>query len=294
MWRASLLVLLMFAAVFGGPAVIQLPREIGRWKLAQAIRLREAGEKEAASARLEEAAGWFPKSWELRLTRAEWYMEDGKREDGLFEADEMLRVAGETAQNLMIHSQFLQSHGEFERAVEDWKKLERISVRNGQLQNDNALNGLAYAQALANIELPQALENVNTALEKEPDSAAYLDTRGYTYYQMAQAASGDEAKELLTKALADMDPAVKTFDQLMAKQQPAIPVVETAATKRAREARPKTLVEIARNNELKTISAVMHYHRALVLEGLNRKKEAAAERAVVKRLIGREPDGTLF
>jgi hypothetical protein len=91
-----------------------------------------------------------------------------------------------------------------------------------------------------------------------------------------------------------MDPAVKTFDQLVARQQPVIMVTETAAAKRARGARPKTLIEMARNNEPKTISAVMHYHRALILEGLNRKKEADAERAVVRRLIGREPDETLF
>jgi hypothetical protein len=41
-------------------------------------------------------------------------------------------------------------------------------------------------------------------------------------------------------------------------------------------------------------AAVLHYHRALVLEKLGRFAEAKLDRARAKRLIGREPDETLF
>src|SRR3712207_3564285 len=76
--RAWQLMLLMLAAVFGPCTAIQIPREIGRWKLTEAIRLRQAGDKDAAYVKLNDAIGWFPNSWELRLTRAEWYLADGR------------------------------------------------------------------------------------------------------------------------------------------------------------------------------------------------------------------------
>lgn len=297
-FSAWFLLLLMAAAVFGPCTAIQVPREIGRWRLAQAIRLREAGDKQAAFQRLDEAVGWFPKSMELRLTRAEWLLEDGQREEALAAIDQMLEIAGETEDTLKAHSQFLQNAGEFKRAVEDWKKLARQSEVSGSPSRTEAMNGLAYAQALAHVELEDALENVNVALSSSPTSAAnplYLDTRGYIYYRQAQEASGDEAKELLEKGLADMNPSVRAMDRIVAQVNPSRGSQTPEPVKQAREMLPKTLrdTDSSLENALRA-SAVMHYHRALILQALNRNKEAAAELAVVKRMIGREPDDTLF
>jgi tetratricopeptide (TPR) repeat protein len=293
-FSAWYLLLLMVAAVFGPCTAIQIPREIGRWRLAEALRLREAGEKEAAYQRLTQAVGWFPKSMELRLTRAEWLLADGKRDEALEAIDQMLTVAGSSVENLMIHSQFLQTAGEFEKAVEDWKQLSRQSEVSGRPSRANALNGLAYAQGLANIELDQALANVNKALEGEPANAAYLDTRGYIYYRQAKSQDDAESAELLAKALEDLDKAAKAIDGEVAKQTPRIARQVSEPVQKALEARPKTLRDMVRGNQENWIAAVMHYHRALVLESLGRTKEAAAERGVVRRLIGREPDETLF
>jgi tetratricopeptide (TPR) repeat protein len=296
-WSAWPLILLMLAAVFGPCTAIQVPREVGRWKLVEALQFRAAGENDAAYARLQAASRWFPKSWELRLTKAEWRLADGRRDDALAEAEEMLQVAEgsrEMPQILMVHSHFLQSAGEFAKAVDDWEKLVRLSETTGEPSRANALNGLAYAQGLAGIELDDALQNVNESLEAEPGNPAYLDTRAYIYYRQAKSASGEETKELLQKALADMEPAVKAFDAAAARQQSGAGLPLSKPVKKALEARPQTLRDMARTAQSDWVSAVMHYHRALILEELGRKKEAQAERAWARRIIGREPDDTLF
>lgn len=292
-WRASVLVLLMMAAVFGPGAALQIPRAIGRWRLLEAIRLREAGDEDAAYKKLDEAVRYFPKSPELRLTKAEWLLADGKREDALAAAGEILEVKEETVELLQWHSQFLQNAGQFVAAVEDWKKILKINEVSGNPGTAVAMNGLAYAQALANTELEEALENVSASLDSAEQHPAYLDTRAFVYYRLAQGKSGDEAKELLTKGLEDMDPAVKAMDRIVAANR--TPDQLPASVRRARSYRPQTIREMEPSEEnLARSSAVMHYHRALLLEGLGRKKEAQAERAVAKRLTGREPDETLF
>lgn len=289
------LVLVMLVAVFGPCTAVQAPREVGRWKLAQAIKLREAGEKEEAYARLDEALEWYPKSMEMRLLRAEWYLEDGRREEAIAEADRLLEEGETSLRVLTAHSTFMQNAGEFAKAVDDWKEIVRQSEVSGRPTKATAMNGLAYAQSLANAELDEALDHVNVALEAEPENPAYLDTRGFIYYQQSRAKSGEEATELLNKGLADMDPAVKGMDRVVAQLRGSADAALPEKAKRAKRSGPKTLQELESNEEtLVRGSAVMHYHRALILEALGRQKEADAERAVARRLIGREPDETLF
>jgi tetratricopeptide (TPR) repeat protein len=288
------LVLLLFAGVFGPCAAVQAPQEVGRWHLAQAVKLRVAGEKKAASEKLAEAMRWLPRSAELIITRAEWQLEEGQREEALAEANRVLDVDGESYESLLLHAQFLQNAGEFKAAVEDWEKIVRLSEVSGNPPLATAKNGLAYAQALAEVELGEALENANEALQREADSYAILDTRAYIDYLQAKSLPEEEAKERLTPALKDMDVAVKTIDKLLAQANPA-GEIEPKLVKTARDARPKAMRDMDPTYaNLARSGAVLHYHRALILEALGRKKEATAERAVVERLIGRPPDATLF
>jgi tetratricopeptide (TPR) repeat protein len=295
-WSAWHIILLLLAGVFGPATAVQIPYEIGRWRLAQAIQLRGEGQTDAAHQKLEAAIAWFPKSMELLLTRAEWRLEDGQRDEALAECDRMLEVVGGTYESLLLHGQFLQTAGEFPRAVEDWKKIAKLSELSGKPNRATALNGLAYAQALAESQLDDALTNVNAALEVEPNSPAILDTRGFIYYLQAKGLAEDEKNEVLIKGLKDLDVAVKTMDGILATTHPvATPSENPEPVKQAYNALPKTLRDMANSDaNAQRSSAVMHYHRALILESLSRKKEAEAERAVVRRLIGREPDKTLF
>src|SRR5262245_62336493 len=65
----------------GAGAVVQGPREVGRWKLAAALDLRAEGKNEQAYAQLTEAARWFPDNPMLILQRADWRQEDCQKEE---------------------------------------------------------------------------------------------------------------------------------------------------------------------------------------------------------------------
>ena len=256
--------------------------------------LREAGKKAEALAQLDDALQWLPRSAELIITRAEWLWEEGKREEALAEADRIFEASDESGATLFLHAQFMQNAGQFAPAVDDWKKILRHSEVSGEPSLATAQNGLAYAQALAEQELDDALQNVNRALEREPENAAILDTRAYIDYLQAKSLPTDEANSRLTDALQKMDIAVKSMDRSLAQIGPSN-TGEPKVVLRARDARPKALRDMDSNlANLIRSNAVMHYHRALILEALQRKKEAQAERAVVERLIGRPPDKMLF
>src|SRR4051812_35977583 len=81
---------LLALAVVGALTGIQIPREIGRWQLASAIRLRSRGENEVAYDKLSSAIAWFPENADLLLQRAEWRLADGQRDQALADCDRML------------------------------------------------------------------------------------------------------------------------------------------------------------------------------------------------------------
>src|SRR5262245_33699197 len=148
---------LLVVAAIGPCAATLAPGEIGRWHLAAALNVRSQGQKEAAYEKLAAAMAWFPKSPELVLQRAEWRLEDGQRDEALADCDRMLELGGDRHDWLRVHAQFLQNAGQFVRAVEDWKRINELSERSGIPSRQDALNGLAYAQALAEVELDEAL-----------------------------------------------------------------------------------------------------------------------------------------
>ena len=298
--RIAGLVWLVLLAMIISTAITQGPREVGRWHLAKAIKLRGEGDNEGAYQELAAAIKGLPDRPELVLQRAEWEIDDGDKEKALADIDKCLEKAGNELQWLQVHSLFLQNSGEFKRAVEDWKKIEKFSKRSGSPPRASALNGLAYAQALANDELDEALANVNQALELKPNEAALLDTRGFVLYRRGE----------YEEALKDMDGAVKGMDEavdvirrkvgvdLLAK--PISIQVSGANPRTLEEAKPieippRTLAEWKRLYERETrSSAVGHYHRALVLSALDRKDEAEKDMAVARELIEKEPDEMLF
>jgi tetratricopeptide (TPR) repeat protein len=276
-WGVAWLFLL---AALGGTAITQAPLEIGRWHLAWAMKHRAAGEKDAAYRELAAAIEKFPRSPELLLQRAEWKLRDGEREGALADCDRAVEIAGDSPGAFLLRGQLLFKAGEFAKAVDDFKKIEQFSRRSGRPPRQEALNQLAYAQALAKIELDDALENANRALDLKPRDAHILDTRGYVRY----------ARGELDDALSDLNEAVEGIDAQLEKVQPISsrdnpPLKEQSSSLREIQSEQSLLTEA---------SAVIHYHRALVLAALDRKEEAEKDLAVARDLMGREPDETLF
>jgi len=275
----------MLLVVVGGCLISQTPREIGRWELAAALNARDAGRKEEAYARLARAQRWFSSSPMLLLQRAEWRLADGDRPAALEDVQRMVDLSGDTVKGLMLHSQFLQDAGQFSDAVKDWKKLNQMSERSGSPERAQALNGLAYAQALAEIELDDALDHVNESLELSQGRpsliAAASDTRGYLLY----------LTERYEAALADMNAAVRGYESEI---RPPLPLEQRAAgLSTIPDSRPKTDRELESPDPARVL-AVVRYHRALAFKALGRNKEAEQDLARVRQLIGREPDQTLF
>ena len=288
---------LLLLAIIGPCAVTQAPLEIGRWRLAAAVHLRSKGEKAAAYEELEKAIGWFPRSPELFLQRAEWKLDDGQRAEAFADVDRILEFsatssASERHKWLTVHSMFLQNNGEFSKAVDDLKKIDELSHRSGIPDRATALNGLAYAQALAKVELDEALDSVKQALELQPNSAAIIDTRGFIYHQQGQ----------YSPALDDFNDAVKGMSREKEAIQRAFAkgIDVTAQRNEKTSWRPRTLAEFEPASDLERLTraaraiAVMHYHRALTLSALDRKDEAEKDLAIARKLIGREPDESLF
>jgi tetratricopeptide (TPR) repeat protein len=283
---------ILLLAIIGPCAVQFVPQEIGRWHLARAIRLRESGQKEAAYQELAAALERFPNDPSLLLRRAEWQLADGNREEALAVGQQAQALAKDEPGILMKHAELLQKAGEFEQAIESWKLVEEFSRRSGHPPREEALNGLAYSQALAKIELDDALRNVTAAIDllpseepKEPvkralqvlNRAQLLDTRGYILHLLGRN----------EQAITDMDDAVNALSQ--AHRELGL-LIKSKADKSASPSSKEAQLSFSDARS----SAVIHYHRSLVLKALDRKDDAEKDIETVRKLIGREPDETLF
>jgi len=289
-------ILLLLIAVVGPCTAVQVPSEIGRWKLAAALKLRDEGEKAAAYDKLEVAMLWFPDSPSLLVQRAQWRLADGEPEAALADCDQALEAGGKRLFWLLVHAQFMWDAGEFGRAVDDWEQINAQSERTGKPSREHALNGLAYAQALDKVDLEDALMHASAALELEPGNSAILDTRGYILHLLGRN----------EEALDDLNAAVKGMDANLAAIRQALSSQRIVADGEPTSLEPKAIQQVKREQgqlastpaeilaSAAQSAAVGHYHRALALAALDRTDEANEDLAIVRKLIGREPDETLF
>jgi tetratricopeptide (TPR) repeat protein len=300
-WSRRYYWLLLFAVIVP-TALLQAPREVGRWQLAAALNLRSKGEKDVAYQKLAAAMEWFPSSPELLLQRAEWRLEDGQRDEALADCDKMLELGNKESDLVVAHGLFMLKAGEFQRSIEDWKVVDKFSSRSGKPKRETALNMLAYSQALAEIDLDEALQRATEALELQPESEGIRDTHAYILHLQ-----GDD-----TKALEELDRAVKEIDVTMVKirqgigRMPRLPQEYRKLSQSLPQSLQQAREDISNGSTTTTpdpmkieasiteAAAVIHYHRALALEALGRHDEAKTERATVRQLIGREPDKTLY
>ena len=165
------------------------------------------------------------------------------------------------------------------------------------------LNALAYHRALANVELDQALIDIDEALGYQPDASDLRDTRAWIYFQLGR----------YEEAFVDADLSVKTYetpsmwrwlesaldwlqglaDRAESKSQVNTTVAAPSANLAtgqgdelgARESDPPIVMldppknYLTRSKAKASIwaSGVLRYHRAMILEKLGRTAEAEAD-----------------
>ena len=95
------------------------------------------------------------------------------------------RVAGTDEEESVLNARFYFWYAAAHEREELYDRAEELFYKCLELDPDNAeaYNYLAYMWAELGINLEQAKEYVLIALEERPDSAAFIDTLGWIYYQ---------------------------------------------------------------------------------------------------------------
>lgn len=281
---------MLVAGLFLGiNAVLEGPREIGRWHLAAAReywRNADYGEiqrdlsqvadnRQKALAKLEDALKWSPEEPSFLLQRAAWRSQIGEYDGAVQDYNVLMEKFGEEVKLLGLRQRVYHLMGRHAEAVADAQQVNNLSKTSGIPSRAVALNGVAYAKAIGKIDLDSALQEINEAL-KFGRNAAFLDTRGFIYYQMGK----------YDLALKDLDPAVNEVDREL-----GVNPKDADLRKRAEPDIRKYEIERRQENEQ---FAVFYYHRALIHEKLGHSSAAAADRKRVFELIGRDGDEKLF
>jgi len=270
-------ILFMIGVVVGPLIVFWLPGEIARWHQAAILEQWLNGDLSGAIKSLDHVIERYPDQAGLYLQRAEWNLKIEDYQAALADCNQALQLVPNSHSGYQLRSQAKQHLGDFDAGVLDMKKVLALSENGREFLRPTALNGLAYARALAKSDLKDALDEIQEVisvpgLEADP---AILDTRGYIYY----------LRRDFKSARADLERAVKLIEKRHADESSEL----------MRE-NPRVLdvrVVQQRLNTLEQSVAVIRYHRALLYKALRMRAEAKQDLARVREL-GREPGEQLF
>lgn len=281
--------MLVTGIFLGANAFLQYPHEIGRWYLAAAReKWRDAeygaiqgnlslvaGNRQQAFSKLEDALKWSPEERSFIVQRAKWKLDAGQHEEALRDCNRLLEKFGDGVELLQLRERTHHLMGSHAEAVADAQRVNNLSQTSGIPPRAHALNGLAYAKAIGKIDLDSALNEINESLKSEKN-AAYLDTRGFIYYQMGKC---DRALQDLEVAAREEDEWLRFLRTNVDMKRRVTPDIREFEIKLRKEQQP---------------FAVILYHRALAHEKLGHAAAAAADRQRVRELIGRDGDEKLF
>ncbi|HEX7375516.1 MAG TPA: hypothetical protein VF278_00310 [Pirellulales bacterium] len=268
----SLLVLAFIGLLAGWAWKSDLASDVRRLMARRLIsnaahKYRNLGDAPGALADLDRAAIWAPNEAVIYGFRAEVRFTQGDITGCLSDLNQTIRLSPRYSRAYLLRSQVYQRLDRHRDAIDDLTKAIHLSPSRDTLTRNNR----AYARAVANVEIDEALVDVQQALDFiEQDlaeaqrgfnqaetadlteqKATYLDTRGYIYFRQGK----QEA------ALADLNQAIELtntyYEQKLAMEQPA--------------RRP------ALQKQYDQVFAVMYHHRGLVYEKLGRPSEAKSD-----------------
>ena len=246
-------------------AIWFIPKEVQQWRIAALEERRLDGDVRGAFEQLDQEIAKNPDNVELNRLRAHWLMENKDYREALTAIEQVISKNPEDVAAYAFRASVRQSLGQFREAVDDWKRILSFDSVAGGTMRPEALNALAYARGLANVEIDEGLVNIDEALRMTRDNAAYLDTRGFLYYRAG-----------------DYDRALKDLDNAVNFAEPPRGSTTSDPRKKSREDK-KFAQEVA----------AIRYHRALVHDARNEKEAAEEDRRRVREL-GFEPDDSLF
>jgi hypothetical protein len=301
------LTLSLFTLLLVGPlAYKHAPREVARWYQAIAAEQFENGEEERARQSIENALRWSPDDSRIYLQVARWRREAGRHDEALEWCGKARERGGAEVAIILEETENLWSLKRWDDALAQWRRLSQLASESASIGSSAVLlNSLAYARALANTELTEALRDIDEAIELAGRDSAFLDTRGYILYRRGEYEAArrdlDAALELIGVPVADSDAqtsaqtSAQTKGQTSAQSKAPVNDSQPAASppkeKEGKSSRSATAQ--AEVQKLQRTRAVLLYHRMLILEKLNAEDDAAADRRRIEAL-GYRPDDSLF
>ena len=180
------------------------------------------------------------------------------------------RLAGNWAVEL------LSEQGRFDEALATLK----LTLGDEGAQDAIQHNQLAYFRALANVELDEALKDIDRSLSEFPGEPSFLDTNAWILHRLGK---NEQALAVINSALKELLPNVPAdLRQPPADYDPAgLGVV------------PLGKLPASVSKERFDVIAVIRYHRMKILEALGKDEEALLDYRAI-RFWGTEPSDQLY
>ena len=198
------------------------------------MNLAESGQAEEAIEVMEIAFREAPDNRQIKLAYANLLAENDQGELGITLCDEILELTPEDELAQQIRSTCFQYLGEFDLALENYKR----HLSGKILRTPIELNNLAYFRALARKELTRANRDINKAIESEE-----LEYWGCNYIVPLNVRTS-VAIGLLSRTLNQRDRALaeldKNIDAYEAKLENQISFIQSAVTQLMQENPPAT------------------------------------------------------
>jgi tetratricopeptide (TPR) repeat protein len=196
----------LFARVPDGPYLV--PAQAG---LARVTQSRE--DADAALRRLSDFGERYPRlAFEASRLRASMLQGAGRTQEARELLDESLRYRPTDAELLLARGALLEQMNELEPALADMRAALAIMPDSAV-----ALNALGYTLANRTRKHAEAFRLIRRAIEREPGSAAILDSYGWVLYQKDQLPEARSYLQLAWSRLADPEVAAH-LGEVMWKQ----------------------------------------------------------------------------
>jgi tetratricopeptide (TPR) repeat protein len=239
----------------------------------QAANLVHRKELDGALSQVEQALAWNPASPELQLKllllRADIQFRKQNYAASLADLDQVLAIKPNDADAQRFRVGLLhrtQRHREAAAAA-----TEMLERKIGNREEN--LNTRAYARAVGDFELEEALVDVDEALRERPENASWVDTRGYVLYRLGR---NQEALEELERAIALTE---KERQELEDRGRKAVGEVKAGFDQR--------------HAQIDESLAVMYYHRGEVHEKLGHADLAKKDKFIGVKL-GYAPESGVY